>query len=296
MSRYLLLACALFVLGGAAPAVPDGTFACFDDSADLHGDPAAADLVVFAGGNQWFAMPELFAAFQRAHPEVRRIFYETLPPGILAQQLDGGALTVGELTLSVRADAFMAGGHEMDAQRAAGTVDEPVTYASNELAILVPAGNPKHVTSLADLGRADVRVAMPNPQTEGVARQIVSAYRKAGGDALVQRIMETKRAAGTTILTSIHHRQTPAWLLQGKADAGPVWLSEALYQERIHSGLEAVRIPAAENVSGAYLAAVVRTAAHVAAAKAFVAFLASQQAQDVYRSYGFAPAPLEEQR
>ena len=71
--------------------------------------------------------------------------------------------------------------------------------------MMVKQGNPKHVKSLSDLGRADVRVAMPNPKTEGIARQIQIAYRKAGGDRLDETIMETKVRNGTAIFTSIHH-------------------------------------------------------------------------------------------
>ena len=40
---------------------------------------------------------------------------------------------------------------------------------------------------LADLGRADIRLAMPNPDTEGVTDQIKLSLKKAGGDALAAR-------------------------------------------------------------------------------------------------------------
>jgi ABC-type molybdate transport system substrate-binding protein len=295
MLKRVLLACAIFALIGAAAPAPDAAFPCVDDALDLHGDPANADLVVFAGGNQWFAMPAIFAAFRHDHPEVRSVFYETLPPGLLAQQLESGALQLDELQLHVLPDVFLAGRQRTLAERDAGFVGEPAVYASNGLAILVRAGNPKHITSLADLGRPDVRVAMPNPATEGIARQIQLAYAKAGGDALVKTIMVTKKDAGTTMLTSIHHRQTPMWLLNGRADAGPVWISEALYQQRIESGLVAVPISDAQNVTGLYLGAVATRAPHAAAAKAFVAFLQTPAAQAIYRSYGFGPPGTSEE-
>lgn len=83
--------------------------------------------------------------------------------------------------------------------------------------------------------------------------------------------MVTKLAAGTTILTRIHHRETPLYLMEGRADAGPVWRSEALYQQRI-GALQMVAIPAAGNVYADYDAAVVRP-----------------QARAILASYGFAP-------
>jgi ABC-type sulfate transport system substrate-binding protein len=41
-----------------------------------------------------------------------------------------------------------------------------------------------HITGLADLARPDVRLAMPNPDCEGVARQIQEWLAKTGGEPL----------------------------------------------------------------------------------------------------------------
>jgi ABC-type molybdate transport system substrate-binding protein len=129
---------------------------------------------------------------------------------------------------------------------------------------------------------------MPNPKWEGVAEQVEGAYAKAGGAKLVHRIMVTKLAEGTTMLTRIHHRETPLYLLGNRADAGPVWLSEAYYQHRIHA-LDFVRIPAGQNVYAQYDAAPAAAAPHAAAAQAFVTFMQSPQARAILKSYGFGP-------
>lgn len=288
-----LLALALL---GASAAAPSFSVLGADESLDLHGNPCGAQLVLFVGGNQWMVMPALLSAFERTHAGVRRIFYETLPPGVLARQLRAGSLSVGSLSIDVVPDVFMAGRHRMNDVVTDGLVANPVDYATNVLAIAVRAGNPKHVESLRDLGRSDVRVAMPNPELEGIARQIELAYRKVGGDALVRTIMATKVRDGTTLLTQIHHRQTPMWLIDGRVDAGPVWISEALYQQRIGAPIETVRIPVAQNARASYEAAVVAGAPHPRLAGEFVHFLRSAQAREIYRSYGFgAPAlPTEE--
>jgi ABC-type molybdate transport system substrate-binding protein len=168
-----------------------------------------------------------------------------------------------------------------------GKVSAWHAYASNSLAILVRAGNPLNIRSLRDLGRANVRVVMPNPKWEGVAEQVEGAYAKVGGTPLVHAIMNAKVAAGTTILTRIHHRESPLYLVQGRADAAPVWRSEALYQRRI-APLEMIAIPPGDNVYAQYDAAFVRDAPHRAAAQAFVEFMQSPQARTILASYGFA--------
>ncbi|HET9028622.1 MAG TPA: substrate-binding domain-containing protein [Candidatus Aquilonibacter sp.] len=296
MRRFISLALLVTLLAAAPSAAPVRfDVDCVDQLMDFHGDPARADLVVFIGGNEWFAVPKLVAAFQRIHPEVKNVYYETLPPGLLAEQMSAGALQVGGLVISVKPDVYIAGKKRMDKEVADGLVGRPVVFATNVLGIMVKKGNPKRIAGVADLGRDDVRVAMPNPKTEGIARQIEIAYRKAGGDELNHKIMVTKLHNGTTLMTQIHHRQTPMWILDGKADAGPVWISEALYQQQVGSGLIAIRIPQAKNVTALYLASVVHNAPHPKAAEAFKQFLTSPTAQAIYRSYGFgAPASTEE--
>lgn len=296
MRRSAALLIGLFVLIAATPATP-ARFAAsgFDRAVDLHGNPANADLVLFVAGNQWFVMPELLAAFQAKYPSVRTVFYETLPPGVLGQQIESGTLAVDDLLLQMHGDAYLSGRAGAAKLRSEGLIGSSAPYASNGLGIMVRAGNPLHIQSMNDLGRSDVRLAMPNVKTEGIARQIEASYKLAGGDALDATIMQKKVADGTTIMTTIHHRETPAWILSGKVDAGPVWLTEARYQERIGSGLVGVAIPASESVTETYVASPIVGAPHEAAAQAFIAFLISPQGQAIYRSYGFSPpVPVKE--
>lgn len=278
----LIMCCA-----AAASTVPSFSASGVDDVMDLHGDLRNARLVLFVGGNQWMAMPAIVGAFVHRHPEAAPVYYETLPPGVLAKQLASGSLRIGTFTISVAPDVFMAGERRMNDVVKEGLVRTPSTYASNVLAILVRRGNPKHVLGMADLGRADVRVAMPNVIHEGVALQIDDALRKAGGESLVETVTVTKVREGTTLLTEIHHRQTPLWLEEGRADAGPLWLTEAENQERIGAPLAIVRIPPSSNVTAAYQAAVAARAPHPQMATAFVRFLESSQARAIFRSYGF---------
>ncbi len=288
----LLASRALPAAAAPRPIAPfDFTVPPVDQILDLHGDPSDPNLVVFMAGNQFMVMNALMAAFHKAHPEISRIFYETLPPGIVARQMRAGGIRMGNLVVTAQPDVFLSGKRRMRVMQREGLVAAPFAYATNVLAIEVKAGNPLHIESLRDLGRPGVRVSMPNPAWEGVAMQIERAYRKAGGEALVHTIMVTKRAAGTTLLTKIHHRQTPLYIMDGKADAGPVWISEALYQERIHNPIAMVAIPAADNVGAVYEAAMVTKVRHRRAAQDFLNFMKTPTARAIYRSYGFGQPP-----
>ncbi len=275
----------------------DVTVPRIDDLADFHGNLTDPKLVLYVGGNYYFAMAPLVRAFEQAHPEYRgRLYWETIPPGRLVDQIRaGGTVTSGNMTWTVPADAFFAGYASVKRLVAEGLLAGPaVPYVTNTLAIMVPKDNPAHIRTLADLGRPGVRLAMPNPAFEGIAHQIKAALEKAGGAALERAVYDTKVHDGSTILTQIHHRQTPLWLMQGRADAGVTWQSEALFQEQAGHPIAHVAIPDADNSTAIYAGAEVAGARHPAAAKAWLAFIRSPEALAIFARYGFKPyAPVE---
>jgi len=261
----------------------------FDAISDLHGDVVNPQLTVFFAGNQFMVVGDLMASFKKAYPQYTRVFVETLPPGILARQIETGSLVLGNLKIELKPDVFTGGkGSIADKQKQFGWFADTYDYASNPLAILVAKGNPKGIKGLTDLAREGVRVSMPNPQTEGIARQIEASYRKAGGEALDTSIMKTKVADGSTFLTSIHHRQSPMRVLQGDSDAAPVWFTEAYFQQQIlHHPVETIAIAPSQNTTATYTAGRMKDAPHAQAARDFMTFMHSPAALAIYHKYGF---------
>ena len=263
-----------------------------DDLADFHGDISDPKLVLYVGGNYFFAMAPLVDEFEKEHPEFKgRIYWETIPPGLLVKQMQaGGTVTSGNMTWTAKPDAYFAGLKKVEALIEQGLLSAPaVPYATNTLTIMVPKDNPAHVGGLSDLGKPDIRLAMPNPEFEGVARQIEASLRKAGGDALVKQVYKTKVAGGSTTLTQIHHRQTPLFLMQGEAQAGVTWQSEALFQEQIGNPISHVDIPASQTTTAIYAGAAVKGAAHPDAAGLWLEYIHSNAALAIFARYGFKP-------
>ncbi len=268
------------------------TVADADNLADFHGSPMNSLLSLYVGGNYFFAMAPLVAAFEAKYPEYKgRLYWETIPPGLLVRQIKaGGTVTVGNMTWTVKPDVYLAGEKAVEKQLAAGLLAGPVVpYATNTLAIMVSKGNPAGIKGLSDLGRADVKLAMPNPEFEGIARQIQASLAKAGGDALATAVYKTKVADGSTQLTHIHHRQTPLWLMQGKAQAGVTWQSEVEFQKQAGHPIDGVDIPAADNTTAIYAGAVVKGAAHPEAARRWLDFIRSPDGLAIFERYGFKP-------
>jgi len=270
------------------PTIPAGR------ADDLHGLDEAenADLVLFMAGNQFMAMDTLLASFQRRRPSVKTIFFETLPPGLeLKQILAGGAVFKGR-TLAIQPDIYTSVSREaMETLASAGRVapGEYRPYLRNRLTLMVPAGNPAGISTVTDLGREGVRISQPDPANEDIARHILRMYADAGGRALVDRIMEEKRADGTTVLTVVHHRETPLRIAKGTVDVGPVWATEAVHARL--SGLAFEEVAPGETLDQRdriqYFAARLRGAPHPAAADAFLDFLCSTEAQEIFEQFGF---------
>ncbi len=253
-----------------------------------------SDLNLFMAGNQFMVMAELMAAFQQRYPRIRRIYYQTLPPGLqLRQILANGAIFQGK-RLSVSPDIYASVNQPaMNRLEAAGRIDpgDYHLYLHNRLSLMVPAGNPAQIRSVLDLGRDEVRVSQPDPQNEHIAFHIQDMYRAAGGEELLHRIMEQKRAEGTTLLTIVHHRETPLRLLKKTVDVGPVWATEAQYAQTTGLAFETVE-PGEDLDQRAhinYYICQLKAAPHPENAQRFLEFIRSRSAQNIYVSHGFLP-------
>ncbi len=263
---------------------------CVNDIADLHGDIVEPQLVVFFAGNQFMVTHDLMEAFQKKYPRYKRIYWQTLPPGIQVDQIVQGALVMGALRITHKPDVYTRS-HAwiIKMNKEKGWFDRTVDYARNRLAIMVRKGNPKDIIGLKDLGREKLRVAMPNPEWEGIGNVIIRACKKVGGEALADQVMQIKKKSKATFLTRMHHRQTPMRIMEGKSDCGPTWYTEPLFQQKIGNPIDMVEIPDEINEYVTYTAAKMKNAPHARAAQDFLDFLASEDGQGIYREYGFLP-------
>ncbi len=263
---------------------------------DLHNLEAAetADLVLFMAGNQFMAMADIVAAFQEAHPQIGKIFYETLPPGMELRQILAGGAVFRDRLLEVTPDIYTAVSE--DAMRRlsdAGRLEpgDYRLYLHNRLSLMVPVGNPAGITAVTDLGRPEIRISQPDPANEDIAHHILDMYRDAGGEHLVLRIMEEKRIAGTTVMTVVHHRETPLRIDDGTVDVGPVWATEIDHARSLGRPIDEVQPGAALDQRNRinYYICRLTSAPHPENAQKFLEFMLSSAAQAIYTRYGFTP-------
>lgn len=258
---------------------------------DIHGDINDPQLVVFFAGNQYMLVNKLMRTFIEAHPEYPRVVAFTFPPGRLITSIERGqGILLGNMRITLKPDILTAGhGSMMALQKKHHWFDRTEVYAKNRLAIMVYKGNPDHVTGLKSLAEPGLRLCMPNPEWEGIAKHaIVPALKETGGEALVNTVYKEKVEKGTSFLTHIHHRQTPIRIMERKCDAGVVWYTEVwFHDDMLHHPISMVTIPDEDNKVVGYTAGLMKNAPHPAAAKAFMDFLMSPKGQDIYREYQF---------
>ena len=253
-----------------------------------------AGLILFMAGNQFMALPDLVQAFLGECPGAEPVAYESLPPGLeLAQILAGGAW-FGERLFTGLPDVYTAvswDAMETLIRKGLARDGDPFVYLRNRLGIMVAAGNPKAVRGVQDLGREDVRVSQPDPAGEHIALYIEEMYRLAGGEELADAVLRDKPDAGTTLWTSVHHRQTPQRILEGSADAGPVWWTEIQRAQGLGLALEGIDpgpgLDRREAIS--YYATGHISGPNPENASRFLQFLRSGRAREVFESHGFLP-------
>jgi molybdate transport system substrate-binding protein len=243
-------------------------------------------------GNQFMVMEEIIAAFQRKCPEVDRIFYETLPPGLELRQILAGGAIFRDRLISVPADVYSSVDRKAMETLAENRLIEPdgwFPYLHNRVTLMVPEGNPAGITSVADLGREEVRISQPDPRHEDIGHHIINMYRQAGGEALVERIIEEKRAAGTTVFTRVHHRETPEGIRAKRVDVGPVWATETVYAGKTGLAFEVVEpgpnLDQRDRVN--YYICGLKNGNNPENGRKFLEFILSAEAQELYRQHGF---------
>jgi len=267
-----------------------------DRGDDLHNLALAdaADLVLFVAGNQFMVMKELLLAFQKEYPEIKKIFYETLPPGLELKQILAGGAVFRDRVIDVVPDVYASVSEQaMNRLQDRGFISGAgyFCYLHNRIVLMVPEGNPARIASVSDLGEAAVRISQPNPEYEDIAFYIMEMYRQAGGQGLVDRIMEQKRAEGTTIMTIVHHRETPLRIKKRTVDVGPVWATEITHARQVGLAVDVVQ-PGEDldqRASINYYMCRLENAGHPENGEKFLDFIKSAGAQGIYEKTGFVP-------
>ncbi|MCU0258945.1 MAG: molybdate ABC transporter substrate-binding protein [Solirubrobacteraceae bacterium] len=235
----------------------------------------AAAVVVSGCGDDGAAPPDLDVA---AATSLRPALLDAAPgfaPARVRLATGGSDQLAARIRAGARPDVFVAADAAIPRRlEAEGLVERPVTFATNELVLAVPA-SASRVGELADLAEPGVRIAA------GSASVPVGAY----ADAVLARLGGTGRAIERNIATREPDvAGVLAKLRAGAVDAGFVYRTDV----RAAGGrLRAITLPAAVRPPVRYAAAVVRGTDEPGAARAYVRDLRAGAAADALVRAGF---------
>jgi molybdate transport system substrate-binding protein len=246
----LLAALAVVVAGCSSSADPSGGAR----------DGLAGSITVFAAASLTDPFRALGTQFEQAHHGTKIVF-SFGGSSALATQIDEGA----------PGDCFAsAATKNMSDVTEAGNAADPVTFAKNTMQIAAAPGNPEHVTSVADLAKPGIKVALCEAT---VPCGVVAA------EVLAKAGVSVKATASEPDVKSV-----VAVVESGEVDAGVVYVTDV---KAAGDKVVGVPIPDAQNATTDYPIATLNGSKNATLAKAFVDYVLSADGQRVLAAAGF---------
>lgn len=278
----------------------------YSDGRVVKGTPALekmtadANLTLWIAGNQFFAMEDVIRAFQKMHPDVGHVGLITLPPGNILKAIIAGGWSYEGKNYMMQPDIYASVdlGH-LKTLKSKNKMSHYMIYTHNALDLMVAKGNPKNIKGIADLGRADLKIMLPNVIDEG----IMTFY----GKKVLQRHNLWDRLSGgkeckscspvpNVYFTAVHHREIVDGLKAGTTDVGMVWATETKNSLNEGVAIESVKLPPEDSLINevAYATGILTDSKHQAAASKYLDFLKTEQGQNAYTKFGFINASAAE--
>jgi len=224
------------------------------------GTAVSGGITVFAASSLKEAFTTLGKQFEAAHPGVT-VTFSFAASSALAQQIKSGA----------PADVFAsASTTNMQQVVDAGGASNPTNFVKNVMEIAVPPANPGNVTSVQDLAKATVKVALCQPQVP------------CGSTA--QKVFTNAGITVTPVTQEPDVKSVLGKVTLGEVDAGMVYVTDVLAAGATVKGVE---IPANVNASTTYPIAPLTKSTNASTAQAFVTYVLSPAGQNVLTADGF---------
>jgi molybdate transport system substrate-binding protein len=251
---------ALAVAGLAAVAAAGCSSGGGSSSSGSGGSSSTGSITVFAAASLMGSFTQLGKQFEAAH-KGDTVKFSFGPSSGLATEINSGA----------PADVFAsAAPANMQQVVSAGNASSPQNFAKNTAEVAVPPNNPGKVTSVKDLAKSSVKVALCQPQ---VPCGVVAAQVFKNVGIKVKPV--TQQPDVKSVLTQVE---------TGNVDAGMVYVTDV---KAAGGKVKGVTIPASENATTLYPIATISSSKHKSIAQAFVSYVRSPTGQQVLASAGF---------
>ena len=200
--------------------------------------------------------------------------FEAANPGTTVTFNFGASSTLAtQITQSAPADVFAsASAKNMNQVVSANAAGTPTTFAKNVMEVAVPPSNPANVTSINDLAKSSVKVAVCEPAVPC--------------GALAQQIFKNANITVKPVTEEADVKATLSKVELGEVDAGMVYVTDVKA-----AGDKVAGVPIPDNVNAAtdYPIATITASKNPALAQAFVDYVLSTDGEAVLTAAGFQP-------
>jgi molybdate transport system substrate-binding protein len=253
MRRFTIVLAALVAVAAAGCSSSSSTSSTSTSS-------STGTITVFAAASLMGTFTQLGKQFEAAH-KGDTVKFSFGPSDGLATEITNGA----------PADVFASASTKtMDTVVTAGDAASPQDFAKNVMEVAVPPTNPANVTSVTDLAKSSVKVALCEPT---VPCGVVAAEVFKNAAITVKPV--TLQADVKSVLTQVE---------LGNVDAGMVYVTDVM---AAGSKVKGVSIPANDNASTLYPIATISSSKHKSEAQAFMNYVLSPAGQQVLAAAGF---------
>ncbi|MDX1646463.1 MAG: molybdate ABC transporter substrate-binding protein [Longimicrobiales bacterium] len=236
---------------------------CADEPADDDGGApgSKAEVVVSAAASLTDAFAEIQAVFEASHPDIEIILNLAGSATLSAQILEGAPVDVFASADAANME-LVASTEEL--------MGEPRLFAGNALKIVVPPRNPAAVRGLGDFAREDLLL--------GLCRREVPCGR------LAREVLAREGVSVSIDTAEPDVRALLTKVASGELDAAITYATDAF---AAGEDVDAVDIPAEENVVTRYPIAVLARTRHPTSARTFVDFVLSPRGEEILERNGF---------
>ncbi|MBZ9686429.1 molybdate ABC transporter substrate-binding protein [Clostridium estertheticum] len=228
----------------------------------------AVTLTISAAASLTVAMGEIKTLYAKERPNVT-INYNFGASGALQQQIEQGAST----------DLFFsAATKQMDILQKKGLIldDTKVNLLGNTVVLVVKNDSTLAISDFKDLANTEIKkVALGEPKTVPVGQYAEEIFTSLN---ILDKI-KAKAVYGKDV------KEVLTWVETGNVDAGVVYGTDAKTSKKVkvvaYAGMNLYKTPVV------YPVAVIKGSKNIDDTKAFLKFLSSSKAKEVFASYGF---------
>ncbi len=236
------------------------------------------EVTVFAAATLREAFTEIARQFEAANDGVR-VVLNFNNSAILATQIVEGA----------PADVFASANmRQMTLLVEESLTAEPLeVFASNRLVIIVPKDNPAQIETLRDLAKPNVKLILPIPSSPAREYAETTLEKLAALPAYGERYRQAVLA--NLVSEEQNVRQVIAKIALGEGDATILYPSDVSLE--VAEAVATIEIPDEVNTFATFPIAALKNAAEPELARAFVAFVLSEEGQAIMAKWNFLPPP-----